>query len=71
MKLEAGDMIVCARDYGIVLKVEDPCTTISWFDKSNDHGQIERLGANTQVYRIDSLINAIDGEHNKLVKGRQ
>ena len=66
MKLEAGDMIVCARDYGIVLKVKDPYTTISWFEKSNDHGR-----SSTQEYQIDILVKAIDGKHNKLVKGNQ
>ena len=67
MKFEVGDMIVCARDYGIVLKVEEFCVSVNWFDKSNDHGE----GASTQVYRISNLIKAIDGEHNKLVKGNQ
>ena len=67
MKFEVGDMIVCSRDYGIVLKVEDPCVTINWFDKFNDYGE----GASTQKYRISNLIDAIDGEHNKLVKGNQ
>ncbi len=68
MKFEAGDMIVCARDYGIVLKVKDPYTTISWFEKGNDHGSHH---ASTQEYQIDILVNTIDGKHNMLVKGNQ
>ena len=67
MKFEVGDMIVCARDYGIVLKVKDPYATISWFEKSNDHDQ----DTSTQEYLIDLLVSTIDGEHNKLVKGNQ
>ena len=67
MKLEVGDMIVCARDYGIVLEVEDARVTITWFEKNNDCGE----AASTQAYWIDSLISTIDGEHNKLVKAKQ
>jgi len=67
MKFEVGDMIVCSRDYGIVLKVEEFRVSVNWFDKFNDYGE----GASTQVYRISNLIDAIDGEHNKLVKGNQ
>ena len=66
MKLEAGDMIVCARDYGIVLKVKDPYATISWFEKGNDHGRFS-----TQEYLIDILVSTIDGDHNMLVKGNR
>tara|TARA_Y100001963_G_scaffold74589_1_gene103625 strand:- start:164 stop:376 length:213 start_codon:yes stop_codon:yes gene_type:complete len=65
MKLEVGDMIVCARDYGIFLEVEDARVTITWFEKNSDRGE----AASTQAYWIDSLISTIDGEHNKLVKG--
>ena len=67
MKLEVGDMIVCARDYGIFLEVEDARVTITWFEKNSDRGE----AASTQAYCIDSLIISIDGEHNKLVKAKQ
>jgi len=64
MNFEVGDMIVCARDYGIILKVEDPRVTISWYEK----GGTRQSGASKHL--IDNLENAIDGKHNKLVKGK-
>jgi hypothetical protein len=64
MNFEVGDMIVCAYDYGIILKVEDPRVTISWYEKgSNDK-------PNTSKYFIDNLESAIDGKHNKLIKAK-
>ena len=64
MKFEVGDMIVCARDYGIILKVEDPRVTISWYEKGGT-GE-----PSASKHLIDNLESAIDGEHNKLVKGK-
>ena len=68
MKLEVGDMIVCARDYGIVTEVEEFRVTVVWYEK----GDVDGFGKhNTGIYRTENLIKAIDGEHNMLVKGNQ
>ena len=64
MNFEVGDMIVCTRDYGIILKVEDPRVTISWYEKGGN-GE-----PSASKHLIDNLENAIDGRHNKLVKGK-
>ena len=69
MKFEVGDMIVCARDYGIVLKVEEFCVSVVWYEKGQ-HGMAHILNC-TEKHRISNMIKAIDGKNNKLVKGNQ
>jgi hypothetical protein len=69
MKFEVGDMIVCARDYGIVTEVEEFLVSVVWYEKGRD-GVAHILNC-TQKYRISNMIKAIDGEHNMLVKGNQ
>ena len=69
MKFEVGDMIVCARDYGIVLKVEEFCVSVVWYEKGRD-GMAHILNC-TEKHRISNMIKAIDGKNNKLVKGNQ
>ena len=64
MNFEVGDMIVCARDYGIVTGIETSRVTISWYEK----GGTRQSGASKHL--IDNLESAIDGKHNKLVKGK-
>ena len=68
MNFEAGDMIVCVRDYGIVVKVEEFRMTINWYEKVN----ISSDGMpQTGIYRISNMIKAIDGKQTKLVKASQ
>ncbi len=62
MKIEKGDMLVCARDYGIIIEVEEARATIHWFDRFSGHNC-------RNTYWVDSLENAIDGENNQLIKG--
>ena len=69
MKLEVGDMIVCARDYGIVTEVEEFRVSVVWYEKGQD-GMAHILNC-TQKYRISNMIKAIDGKHNKLVKAKR
>jgi hypothetical protein len=70
MKFEVGDMIVCRRDYGIVMKVEEFRVTVTWFEQNDDHPS-PRSTVSTQAYRTENLIKAIDGKTNMLVKGNQ
>ncbi len=68
MKFEVGDMIVCVRDYGIVVKVEEFRMTINWYEKGN----VSSDGMpQTGIYRISNMIKAIDGKQTKLVKASQ
>ena len=68
MNFEVGDMIVCAYDYGIILKVEDPRVTISWYEKGSNACTGD--GINTSKHFIENLESAIDGKHNKLIKAK-
>ena len=70
MKFEVGDMIVCRRDYGIVMKVEEFRVTVTWFEQNDDHPSPQST-VSTQAYRTENLIKAIDGKTNMLVKGNQ
>jgi hypothetical protein len=62
MNIEKGDMLVCARDYGIVMKVEEGRATVHWFDRySGDNCR--------NTYWAETLESSIDGENNQLIKG--
>tara|TARA_Y100000034_G_scaffold104347_1_gene130822 strand:+ start:534 stop:749 length:216 start_codon:yes stop_codon:yes gene_type:complete len=71
MKIEVGDMILGDRDYGIIIKIEEECAEVQWFDKG-DHQRQRRLETQfgTCSYRIDELTDAIDGTYNKLIKAK-
>ena len=64
MNFEVGDMIVCAYDYGIVTGIETSRVTINWYEKGSN-GE-----PSTSKHLTDDLENAVDGKHNKLVKGK-
>ena len=67
MKLEVGDMIVCARDYGIITKIESGRATLQWFAREAELPS--RYSNTTGDYWVNTLESTIDGKHNKLVKG--
>ena len=68
---EVGDMLICARDYGIIVKVEEPHLTISWHEKGPQEGSAGPPPS-SQSYCIDAIESTIHGpEGNKLVKGNQ
>jgi len=67
MKIEVGDMIMCQRDYGIVLESDEDRVTISWFTKGDAHGV---TSPSTSKHLIDRLEDAIDGKYNKLIKAK-
>ena len=68
---EVGDMLICARDYGIIVKIEEARLTISWHEKGR-RGRVQSPPPSSESYCIDAIESTIHGpEGNQLIKGNQ